>query len=169
MDMGNYRERDEILSSEFESSKITCSFLIPEIFFNKLKPEDRRRIGKNLEFLLKKFRNKILKCKRIHKKTATSLYQEKGSGLLKINVRIKPIFWEELTMLSRSHGVSNCFLYHLLLKWENSERMENSLPDKPPLLNANQRLILVWMIDFKNKCSKRMAQLLHEFPPETLC
>lgn len=167
MGMGNYKERDEVLSAAFDISKITCSFLIPELLYKKLTFEDKKRIGKNLEYLLKKYKNKILKSKRIHKKTATSLYQEKGGGLIKFNVRIQPIFWEELTILSRSHGVSNCYLYHLILKWEILDQNGTAPVQRLFHSRINERLILVWMIDFRKEFSQRVAQLLNEFPPDS--
>ncbi|MBM9501170.1 DUF1564 family protein [Leptospira sp. 201903071] len=166
--MRNIKIKDEVLSSNFDKSKITCSFLVPERLYNRLPIKSKKRIGRNLEYLLRKYRNRILKIKRIHKKTATALYQEKGNVLIKFNVRIYPLFWEELTILSRSHGISNCYLYHLLLKWELSEEKENLVVPRPLDSRINQKLILIWMIDFKEEYSQRMAQLVNEFSSQAI-
>ncbi|MBM9579275.1 DUF1564 family protein [Leptospira sp. 201903070] len=162
------KNKNEILSSNFDKTKITCSFLVPKSLYNGLPLKSRKGIGRNLEYLLRKYRNRILKIKRIHKKTATALYQEKGNDLIKFNVRISPIFWEELTILSRSHGISNCYLYHLFLKWELLHEKGNLIFQTHPHLRTNQKLVLIWMIDFKEEYSQRMAQLVNEFSSKVI-
>ncbi|AOP35321.1 hypothetical protein A0128_16605 [Leptospira tipperaryensis] len=166
--MGNSKIKNGVLSSHFDKSKITCSFLVPNLLYKRLTRENQKRIGKNLEYLLKKYKNRILKSKRIHRKTATSLYQDRGNVLIKFNVRIYPLYWEELTILSRSHGISNCYLYHLLLNWELSEEQGSFIIRNRSQSRNNQKLILVWMIDFKEEFSQRMAQILNEIPPEAI-
>ncbi|TGK37247.1 DUF1564 family protein, partial [Leptospira gomenensis] len=144
----------EILSSHSENN-ITCSFLIPRRIYGKLNNLEKRKIGKNLNILLMKYETRILKSKRFHNKTATSLYQKKGSDLLKLNVRIPTIYWEQLTAFARSHGVSNCYLYQILLIWEyfqNSEQGKKSFFYKK---NPKQRIALFWLLDVNSSFSWR--------------
>ncbi|EMY79486.1 PF07600 family protein [Leptospira weilii serovar Ranarum str. ICFT] len=160
--MVNNKLKNETLSSQ-RTRKITCSFLVPKNFYKRLGLKNQKQIGKNLEFLLKKYRTKILKSRRFHNKTSTSLYQRKRGDLIKLNVRINDFNWEELTLLSRSHGVSNCYLYTLLLNWEYFINAKN------PFLNElnkfkNPKITLVWCLDLNFGFSQRLVHILKRFP-----
>ncbi|MDV6235443.1 DUF1564 family protein [Leptospira ellisii] len=154
----------EVLSSG-SKNKITCSFLIPKNVYGSLTNLERNKIGKNLEILLIKYRNRILKSKRFHNRTATSLYQKKGNDLLKFNVRISAIYWEQLTVLARSHGVSNCYLYQILLLWEYFSNFEQYKRKFLYKRNSKQKIALLWILDVESSFSWRT---IHSLNPTSL-
>ncbi|XDD49810.1 DUF1564 family protein [Leptospira sp. WS92.C1] len=164
--MGNDKLNKEILSTSLKNSKITCSFLVPLRVYKKLPRDSQKKIGKNLKILLQKHRARILKSKRIHNRTSTSLYQRKGNDLIKFNVRISESDWEQLTVLSRSHGVSNCYLYYILLNWEYLSAENIMISSYKYNFDKKQNIALIWFLDLNFSFSRRQILLTKRFPLE---
>ncbi|TGK34501.1 DUF1564 family protein [Leptospira gomenensis] len=139
--------------------KVTCSFLIPAKLFYRLTSRERRVIGKNLPFLLKKFSAKLTTSPRIGAKTLTIRYQRPGKNLIKINARVDGEDWAQLGILAASHSVSRCLLYCFLLELLNSN---NSLPKKV-LKKEPQNFIFLWDFDSKRKILKRFLFIKSRF------
>ncbi|PKA03326.1 DUF1564 family protein [Leptospira ellisii] len=131
--------------------RVTCSFLIPAKLLYKLPARDRKLIGKNLSFLMKKFETNLATSRRIRRATLTIRYQKSGKDLIKINARVNAEDWAQLSIFAASHSVSRCFLYCFLLELLHSNRNISTRR----LKKENPNYIFLWDFDFKRKVLKR--------------
>ncbi|PJZ51299.1 DUF1564 family protein [Leptospira adleri] len=92
------------IQSSLKGPKITCSLLIPLDLMRKLPNSERKNIGKNIDFLLRRYGNRLKNHRRINRKALTIKYQKPGNSLTKVNSRILPEEWGTLdSVLKVSH------------------------------------------------------------------
>lgn len=153
------RENKKLVKNPSESSlkgpKITCSLLIPLDLIKKLPKSERKNIGKNIDFLLRRYGNRLKNHRAINRKALTIKYQKPGNSLIKVNSRILPEEWGMFSLLASSHGISRCFLYCILIQIFLSDRSNHSLK-----IRYNFRVpkieSFIWTIDLETKIIQRI-------------
>ncbi|MBM9579611.1 DUF1564 family protein [Leptospira sp. 201903070] len=142
-------------SSFLKGPKITCSLLIPSELIRKLSQSERKNLGKNIDFLLKRYGKKFRINQKINQNALTIKYQKAGNSLIKINSRILPEEWATLSILASAHGISRCFLYCILLQIFISDRSK-AYSKMHPYIPSLKIESFIWSMDLKTKTIKRI-------------
>ncbi|WP_162274111.1 DUF1564 family protein [Leptospira tipperaryensis] len=135
--------------------KITCSLLIPQELMQRLSHSERKNIGKNIHFLLRRYGKTLKRSQRINRRALTIKYQKTCNSLIKVNSRILPEEWATLSILASAHGVSRCFLYCILIQIFLSDRSK-SYPKINPYFKPLALGSFIWSIDLKTKTIRRI-------------
>lgn len=142
--------------SSLQVSKITCTFLVPLKIVRQLPNSERKRIGKNLGILLKKYAHRLTHKKKFNNRALTIKYQKQGNTLIKFNTRIRPEEWAQLSILAAAHGISRCLLYCFLIQLQLSKLSKRYAKIKNILGNKIQHYSFMWSLNAKTKTIQRI-------------
>ncbi|EMK07808.1 PF07600 family protein, partial [Leptospira kirschneri] len=115
MDILLFDDGQKIESTLIEGVVGTDSLLVPEVYWNRLSPQERKVLRNRLPFLLRKYSKKIASMTRLHDKAGKIKYNLGVGKMKKFSIRVHTGVWATLGVLAAAHGVSRCYLFNYML------------------------------------------------------
>ncbi|OOV43409.1 hypothetical protein B1J93_07735 [Leptospira kirschneri serovar Pomona] len=115
MDILLFDDGQKIESTLIEGVVGTDSLLVPEVYWNRLSPQERKVLRNRLPFLLRKYSKQIASMTRLHDKAGKIKYNLGVGKMKKFSIRVHTGFWATLGVLAAAHGVSRCYLFNYML------------------------------------------------------